>query len=121
VATAAGCACGPCARSRQAWAQLATSRKLQVFYGAPGQFSVVGGLPGSGEGVVPPSGRELAVLMAEVALQMHEIKVRHGTVEQPAPKPPSRGPWFPRPAVASDACHSPSHSEPHGTPECTLS
>jgi|EP01047_Picozoa_sp_COSAG01_P020554 hypothetical protein len=98
-----GCACGPCGRSRQAWAQLAASRKLQVFYGAPGQFSVVGGLPGSGEGVVPPSGQELAVLMAELALQMQEIKVRHGTAEQPAPKPPSRGPCFPRPAVASDA------------------
>ena len=56
------------------WQRIGEAAKLHMFHLGRGDFGLVGGIPGTGADVVPPTGEEMAAALADVAIALREVK-----------------------------------------------
>jgi hypothetical protein len=56
------------------WQRIGEAAKFHIFHLGRGDIALVGGIAGTGSEVVPPTGREVAAAMADVAMALREVK-----------------------------------------------
>lgn len=56
------------------WQRIGEAAKLHIFHLGRGDYGLVGGIPGTGSEVVPPTGPEMAAALADVAIALREAK-----------------------------------------------